>query len=269
MILEWIRFGLCAVCLITAMICFTAAVLGANRFGFIMNRLHAAGIGDTLGLFLVAVSIIIGDGFHMQELKMLMILVFMTFTSPVSSHFLTQLEYFTNPHLYSYVKREGLDEPGGTPGRLDSPGSGQDAVSGGALQPVRTSEGPGEKMNAGKRGYDMTLSFVIRAMLLLLLIICAVAVNINQNLLQAVIIFMSYSSIMCIVWITLESPDLAITEAAVGAGISGTLFLLTLKKISAVDAGEIHDEKTGMFHTGDTPAGPMKENREMLDHDTE
>ena len=130
MILEWIRFGLCAVCLITAMICCTAAVLGANRFGFIMNRLHAAGIGDTLGLFLVAVSIIIGDGFHMQELKMLMILVFMTFTSPVSSHFLTQLEYFTNPHLYSYVKRDGLDEPGGTPGRLDSPGSGQDAVSG-------------------------------------------------------------------------------------------------------------------------------------------
>ena len=130
MILEWIRFGLCAVCLITAMICFTAAVLGANRFGFIMNRLHAAGIGDTLGLFLVAVSIIIGDGFHMQELKMLMILVFMTFTSPVSSHFLTQLEYFTNPHLYSYVKRDGLDEPGGTPGRLNSPGSGPDAVSG-------------------------------------------------------------------------------------------------------------------------------------------
>ena len=130
MILEWIRFGLCAVCLITAMICFTAAVLGANRFGFIMNRLHAAGIGDTLGLFLVAVSIIIGDGFHMQELKMLMILVFMTFTSPVSSHFLTQLEYFTNPHLYSYVKRDGLDEPGGTPGRLNSPGSGQDAGSG-------------------------------------------------------------------------------------------------------------------------------------------
>ena len=117
MILECIRFGLCAVCLITAMICFTAAVLGANRFGFIMNRLHAAGIGDTLGLFLVAVSIIIGDGFHMQELKMLMILVFMTFTSPVSSHFLTQLEYFTNPHLYSYVKRDGLDEPGDTPGR--------------------------------------------------------------------------------------------------------------------------------------------------------
>ena len=31
----------------------------------------------------------------------------------------------------------------------------------------------------------------------------------------------------------MESPDLAITEAAVGAGISGILFLMTLKKIQA------------------------------------
>ena len=33
----------------------------------------------------------------------------------------------------------------------------------------------------------------------------------------------------------MESPDLAITEAAVGAGISGTLFLMTLKKLRAED----------------------------------
>lgn len=96
----------------------------------------------------------------------------------------------------------------------------------------------------------MTLSVAIRMMLLILLIICSIAVNLNRNLLQAVIIFMSYSSIMCIVWILLESPDLAITEAAVGAGISGTLFLMTLKKISAEDAGELRDEKTGMLLTG-------------------
>ena len=105
----------------------------------------------------------------------------------------------------------------------------------------------------------MTLSVLIRMMLLILLIICAIAVNLNRNLLQAVIIFMSYSSIMCIVWILLESPDLAITEAAVGAGISGTLFLMTLKKISAEDAGELRDEKTGMFLTG-----PAKDEMEVF-----
>ena len=96
----------------------------------------------------------------------------------------------------------------------------------------------------------MQLVEILKIILLITLIGCSVAVNLTPSLLQAVVIFMSYSSIMCIVWILLESPDLAITEAAVGAGISGTLFLMTLKKISAEDAGEIQDEKTGMFLTG-------------------
>ena len=109
MIIEWIRFGLSAACLVTAMACFTAAVIGANRFGFIMNRIHAGGIGDTLGLFLVALSIIIGTGVHMPEIKMTMIILFMWFTSPVSSHFLIQVEYYTNPDLYRFVKREGAE----------------------------------------------------------------------------------------------------------------------------------------------------------------
>ena len=83
---------------------------------------------------------------------------------------------------------------------------------------------------------DITQAF--RILLLVLLIICAIAVNLTKNLMQAVIIFMSYSSLMCILWVLMESPDLAITEAAVGAGISGTLFLMTLKKLEAEDAGE-------------------------------
>ena len=46
---------------------------------------------------------------------------------------------------------------------------------------------------------------------------------------------MAYSGFMCVLWILMESPDLAITEAAVGAGVSGMLFLLTLKKIRGID----------------------------------
>ena len=41
---------------------------------------------------------------------------------------------------------------------------------------------------------------------------------------------------MSIIWILLESPDLAITEAAVGAGITSILFFVTLKKIHAIVA---------------------------------
>ncbi len=73
------------------------------------------------------------------------------------------------------------------------------------------------------------------AFLLLLLIFCAVGVNLTSSLLQASVLFMAYSSVMCILWVVIESPDLAITEAAVGAGISGTLFLMTLRKIHAQD----------------------------------
>ena len=82
-----------------------------------------------------------------------------------------------------------------------------------------------------------------RMLLLILLIVCALAVNLTKNLLRSVIIFMSYSSVMCIVWILLESPDLAITEAAVGAGISGVLFLMTLKRVQAEDAGDDEEEE--------------------------
>ena len=76
----------------------------------------------------------------------------------------------------------------------------------------------------------MELVELNRVILIVLLIACF-----TKTLLPAVIIFMSYSSIMCLLWILMESPDLAITEAAVGAGVSGFLFLVTLKKIRQVD----------------------------------
>ncbi len=81
----------------------------------------------------------------------------------------------------------------------------------------------------------MSLTEMIKILLLILLIVCAVSVNLTKSLLQAVVIFMSYSSVMCVLWILMESPDLAITEAAVGAGVTGTLFLVTLRKIREAD----------------------------------
>lgn len=71
-------------------------------------------------------------------------------------------------------------------------------------------------------------------LLLLFLIVCAVAVSFSRNLLTSIVIFMSYSLIMSIIWMMLQSPDLAITEAAVGAGVTSVLFFVTLKKIHAM-----------------------------------
>lgn len=72
---------------------------------------------------------------------------------------------------------------------------------------------------------------VFTLILLGILIVCAVSVTFSKNLLNSVLIFMAYSLVMSIIWMLLESPDLAITEAAVGAGVTSILFFVTLKKI--------------------------------------
>ena len=68
----------------------------------------------------------------------------------------------------------------------------------------------------------------IEIFLLVMLLICGIACCLHKNLMTSIIIFMAFSVIMSIVWILLEAPDLAITEAAVGAGISSILLFVTL-----------------------------------------
>lgn len=75
---------------------------------------------------------------------------------------------------------------------------------------------------------------VLMIVLLSFLVVCAVAVSFSKNLLNSVLIFMSYSLIMSVIWMLLESPDLAITEAAVGAGITSVLFFVTLNRIHSM-----------------------------------
>ena len=70
--------------------------------------------------------------------------------------------------------------------------------------------------------------------LLAFLVICAIAASFSKKLLNSILIYMSYSLIMSILWMLFESPDLAITEAAVGAGVTTILFFVTLKKIQAI-----------------------------------
>lgn len=83
---------------------------------------------------------------------------------------------------------------------------------------------------------------VFEGILLLCLIICAVSVAFTKDLLTSIVIFMSYSLIMCVIWVLLQSPDLAITEAAVGAGVTSILFFVTLKKIRAIRKEDGHEQ---------------------------
>ena len=75
---------------------------------------------------------------------------------------------------------------------------------------------------------------VFTCILLSFLLICAIAASFAKNLLNSVLIFMAYSLVMSVIWMLLESPDLAITEAAVGAGVTSILFFVTLNRIKSL-----------------------------------
>lgn len=74
------------------------------------------------------------------------------------------------------------------------------------------------------------LTMVFQYLLLIFLVVCALAVARMRDLLGAVIIFTSYSLVMAILWQQLEAPDVAITEAAIGAGVTSLLFIVVISK---------------------------------------
>ena len=82
---------------------------------------------------------------------------------------------------------------------------------------------------------------VVEWLLLGFLIVCAIAVSIARSLLNSVIIFMCYSLAMTAVLVLLQAPNLAITEAAIGLGVTGILFFLALRRAGQVGHGRKHD----------------------------
>lgn len=98
------------------------------------------------------------------------------------------------------------------------------------------------------------------------LIVCAIMVSFSKNLLNSVLIFMSYSLVMSVIWVCLQSPDLAITEAAVGAGVTSILFFSTLKKIHAIniEKDKEKEEKTAAISLEEIMEIPDDEGGEAL-----
>jgi energy-converting hydrogenase B subunit D len=73
-------------------------------------------------------------------------------------------------------------------------------------------------------GTALNLTFIV------LLVGTALLAVFARDLLAAVIIFSVYSLIMALIWQRLQAPDLALTEAAVGAGVTTVLFVVAIFK---------------------------------------
>lgn len=102
MIWEWIRFIAGTVVLCIGLVTFALEVFGVYRFHFVLNRMHAAAMGDTLGIGISLIGLIIFSGFNFTSLKMLLVVIFLWFASPVSSHLIARLEVTTDEELEKY-----------------------------------------------------------------------------------------------------------------------------------------------------------------------
>ena len=83
---------------------------------------------------------------------------------------------------------------------------------------------------------------IFECTLLILLVVGAIATVSSKNLMISMIIFMAYSVVMSVIWIILKAPDLSVTEAAVGAGISRILMFMTIRKLRDIKK-EKNEEK--------------------------
>jgi energy-converting hydrogenase B subunit D len=68
--------------------------------------------------------------------------------------------------------------------------------------------------------------------ILLFLIIAAIISLQVKDLLSASMIFGVYSFLMCLLWAGMAAVDVAFTEAAVGAGVSGVFLIATVLRTS-------------------------------------
>ena len=71
---------------------------------------------------------------------------------------------------------------------------------------------------------------ILNIVIIIFLITCALAIGKIKDLIGAVILFSAYSLVMSILWLILNTPDVAITEAAIGAGVTSILFFAVISK---------------------------------------
>ncbi len=102
--IEWIQFAAGISLLILGMGIFVIQLIGVFKFKYVLNRMHAAAMGDTLGLGVSLLGLIILSGINFTSLKMVLIIVFLWLASPVSSHLIARLEVTTNEELEKYCE---------------------------------------------------------------------------------------------------------------------------------------------------------------------
>ena len=109
MMLDWIRFALSAVLTVFGLFVLITATLGLFRFRYVLNRIHATALADTLAVLTILAGLALAWGFTPVSLKLLAVVAFLWLTSPVASHLIGRLEVTVNDQLPLEMQVEDED----------------------------------------------------------------------------------------------------------------------------------------------------------------
>ena len=101
--MEVLRYIAGSILLLLGLAIFMIEVFGVNRFRYALDRMHAAALGDTLGLTFCLLGLMCVSGWNFNTLKMTLVIVFLWVSSPVCSHMLARLETGTNGNLGEHL----------------------------------------------------------------------------------------------------------------------------------------------------------------------
>ena len=80
--------------------------IGLIRFPDFYTRMHAAGKCDTLGSLLILVGLASHQGLDFSTLKLVVIALFIFFTSPTATHAIARAAYTNHVPLWTRKKRK-------------------------------------------------------------------------------------------------------------------------------------------------------------------
>ena len=83
-------------------------------------------------------------------------------------------------------------------------------------------------------GIDLALAFV--------LLWLAGHLLLAADLFKAVVLYIAFGLLMALVWVRLAAPDVAMAEAAIGAGLTGALLLSALGRIQETAEKNLEEE---------------------------
>ena len=117
---DYVRLAIAALLILTGVVITITALIGNFKYKFVLNRMYAAALIDTLGLFFVVLGLVVLKGFTTEtgafdvtSLKLIFVVLFLWISSPVASHLIAKIIYMTDPNTDKETVEIDVDEHGG------------------------------------------------------------------------------------------------------------------------------------------------------------